>query len=302
MQVGLSDTEIEPTEMLAPYDAGGSRDDDEPPSRWAALLAWTAIVIGLAGLAWAGYQLLVETDSGSNDEPTTIAIVLPTATQTQDDVDTAPPTAVSLLGSTLDQAEAMTDARIRANGSEPSESVPEGQILRQSPDPGQQLTSNEIVVVLSSGPQPIALADLDVSGLAFDVAAQDLTQAGLNVLRVDEGSPTVPEGRVIRVDEVTARPGDTVHLVVSMGDRVQIPQDLLSMPIDEAVDALEELGFEFAEPVAVSEARIDSAGLDMDQFDIEHGDVVGIQEEEAGFGLWVSSGLTVTLVYFDSSL
>jgi hypothetical protein len=287
---------------MAAIPAGFDGSEDGPPSRWTALLAWVAVVIGVAALAWAGYQLLSSNESGSRDDPTAIAIVLPTATDTAEVNEASPPTAVALVGSTLDQAEALTDARIRANGSEPSDSVPEGQIVRQSPEPGQPLTNNEIVVVLSSGPQPIDLVQLDLVGLDFEVAAQDLTGAGLNVLMVDEGSAAIPEGRVIRVDETTARPGDTVHLVVSMGDREQIPQELLSMPIDEAVEALKELGFQVAEPVPVSESQIDSAGLDMNQFNIEDGDVVGIQDEGAEFGLWIPAGSTITPVYFDASL
>jgi serine/threonine-protein kinase len=300
--VGHGEPGLEPTETLATLDLDDDESGDKPPSRWTALLAWAAVAIGVLALAWAGYQLLGSSDPGGNDEPTAIAIVLPTATAEPDAEATTQPTAVSLIGTTLDQAEALTDARIRASGSEPSDSVPEGQIIRQSPEPGQPLTSNEIVVVLSTGPTPIDLVGLDLVGLAFDVAAQDLTSVGLNVLRVDEGSDSVPEGRVIRVDEASARPGDTIHLVVSMGNRVQIPQDLLSMPVDEAVEALQGLGLDVREPVAVSGERIESAGVDLTEFDIEDGDVVGIQEEDAGFGFWIPSGSAITLVYFDSLL
>ena len=302
MPVDYAGADLEPTESMATFSSRDKGSEGEPSSRWTAILAWAAVAIGIAALGWAAFQLLGGDEPGSTQQPTAIAIDLPRATDTPDESESAPPTAVSLVGITLDQAETLTDARIRADGSEPSDSVPEGQIIRQSPEPGQPSDQQRDFRRDERGTIPIELVDFDLAGLAFDVAAQDLTAAGLNVLRIDEGNDTVPEGRVIRVDEATARPGDTVHLVISMGDRVQIPQDLLSMPVDEAVDVLDELGLEVADPVAVSEERIDSVGLDMDVFEIEDKDIVGIQEEDAGFGLWIPAGSTITPVYFDSSL
>ena len=150
--------------------------------------------------------------------------------------------------------------------------------------------------------QPIQLAEIQVEGTPFDQVAQQLVVQGLNVSETNEGSQTIPEGQVIRINEQTANPGDTVHVVVSKGDKVQIPTDLQSQPVDEVVTRLKDLGLNVGEPIAVSKVRIESFGVNLDQLQIVDGDVVGIQEEGAGFGAWVARGSTVTPVYYDASL
>jgi len=87
-----------------------------------------------------------------------------------------------------------------------------------------------------------------------------------------------------------------------MGDMVQIPADLQSEPLDEAVSQLKELGLNVGEPIAVSKNRIESFQVNLDELGIVDGDVVGIQEEGAGFGAWIPRGSTVTPVYYDASL
>ena len=299
----LSALDPNATLPVAPLSEANSAEEDMRRSRLAAILAWAGVAIGVAVLLWAGFQLLGIDDADSPAEPTRISIELPTATTAPDrTASSSVPTAVSLIGSTLAEAETLTDLPIRITGEEASDSAADGEIVRQVPGPGQPVIEGELLVVLSSGPAQLDLADLDLPGLSFEDAASELTAAGVNVLRVDEGSETVPEGRVIRLGVDNASPGDTVPVVVSMGDQVQVPQELLGMPVDEAVATMEELGLEVNEPVAVSRETIDSAGLDMDAFAIENGDVVGFQEEEARFGLWLSARSTVTPVYFDASL
>jgi hypothetical protein len=122
------------------------------------------------------------------------------------------------------------------------------------------------------------------------------------VTQIQEGSETVAEGAVIRIDEQSAMPGETVHVMVSMGNKVQIPADLQSQPIDDAVDRLEEAGLTVGEPIGVSRDRIESFDVDLDEFQIVDGDLVGIQEDGAGFGLWVERGSLVTPVYYDAAL
>jgi beta-lactam-binding protein with PASTA domain len=189
-------------------------------------------------------------------------------------------------------------------GTETSDTVSAGQIIRQSPNAGNPVRTGELIVVVSDGPtaQPIQLSDIQVQGTPFDQVAQQLTGQGLNVSQVQEGSQSVPEGQVIRIDEQSANPGDTVHVVVSMGDMVQIPADLQSKPLDEAVSQLKDLGLNVGEPIAVSKSRIESFQVNLDELGIVDGDVVGIQEEGAGFGAWVPRGSTVTPVYYDASL
>ena len=274
---------------------------DEEHGQWprgTAVAAWLTVAIALVALTWIGVRLLRDNNSSGNQA----AQITPSAAVTE----TVPPvpTAISLVGMTVDEARASTNFQIRVVETESSETVPAGQIIRQSPNAGNPVRTGELIVVVSDGPaaQPIQLAAIQVEGTPFDQVAQQLIVQGLNVSETNEGSQSVPEGQVIRIDEQTANPGDTVHVVVSMGDKVQIPTDLQSQPVDEAVTRLKDLGLNVSEPIAVSKTRIESFGVNLDQLEIVDGDVVGIQEEGAGFGAWVPSGSTVTPVYYDASL
>jgi serine/threonine-protein kinase len=266
--------------------------------RGTAVAAWLTVAIALVALTWIGMRLLRDDNSSGNQA----AEITPTALSTS--TVQAVPTAISLVGMTVDQASASTNFRIRVVGTETSDTVPAGQIIRQSPNAGNPVRTGELIVVISDGPtaQPIQLSDIQVQGTPFDQVAQQLTGQGLNVSQVQEGSQSVPEGQVIRIDEQSANPGDTVHVVVSMGDMVQIPADLQSKPLDEAVSQLKDLGLNVGEPIAVSKSRIESFQVNLDELGIVDGDVVGIQEEGAGFGAWVPRGSTVTPVYYDASL
>jgi serine/threonine-protein kinase len=270
--------------------------------RGTSFVAWSAVAAALIVLAWIGIRLLNDRDAPESANTNQAIALSPTAVPTNT---TAPvPTAISLVGMSVDEARTQTALQIRVDKTEPSDTVPTGQIIEQSPSAGQPVQTGELVVVVSAGPndQPIQLADMSVQGVTFDQVAGQLMNQGLNVSQMQEGSQTVPEGQVIRIDEKSAHPGDTVHVVVSMGDQVQIPPDLQSEPIDEAVQRLKEMGLDVGEPIAVSRSRIQSFGVDLSQFQIVDGDVVGIQEESAGFGAWVARGSTVTPVYYDASL
>jgi eukaryotic-like serine/threonine-protein kinase len=281
-------------------EAAMTGDENAPTRRATAIAAWLAIGVGLFALIWIAVTLIDDRgdpDPGVADASPALSI---TSTATAASV----PTAVSLVGMTLDDASEATDMDVRVAATETSDSVPAGQIIRQSPNPGSPVRSGELIVVLSDGPaaQPIQLSDVPIAEVPFDQLAQQLTALGLNVTQVQEGSETVAEGAVIRIDEQSAMPGETVHVMVSMGNKVQIPPDLQSQPIDEAVDRLEEAGLTIGEPIGVSRERIESFEVDLDEFRIEDGDVVGIQQDGAGFGLWVERGSLVTPVYYDAAL
>src|SRR6478672_641840 len=266
--------------------------------RGTAVAAWLTVAIALVALTWIGVRLLRDDNPSGNQA----AQITPSAAVTQ----TVPPvpTAISLAGMTVDEARTSTNFQIRVVETETSETIPAGQIIRQSPNAGNPVRTGELIVVVSNGPaaQPIQLAEIQVEGTPFDQVAQQLVVQGLNVSETNEGSQTIPEGQVIRINEQTANPGDTVHVVVSKGDKVQIPTDLQSQPVDEVVTRLKDLGLNVGEPIAVSKVRIESFGVNLDQLQIVDGDVVGIQEEGAGFGAWVARGSTVTPVYYDASL
>jgi serine/threonine-protein kinase len=294
--------------MAIPSDAGSLSStpvESEGRTGWprgTSFVAWSAVAAALIVLTWIGIRLL--NDRGTSESANTNQAIALSPTAVPTNTAAPVPTAISLVGMSVEEARAQTALQIRVDKTEPNETVPAGQIIEQSPSAGQPVQTGELIVVVSSGPndQPIQLADMSVQGATFDEVAGQLMNQGLNVSQTQEGSQTVPEGQVIRIDEESAHPGDTVHIVVSMGDQVQIPADLQSEPVDEAVQRLRDMGLNVGEPIAVSESRIVSFGVDLGKFQIVDGDVVGIQEESAGFGAWVARGSTVTPVYYDASL
>jgi serine/threonine protein kinase len=285
-----------------PSDNG--EEETRGSGKLAILLAWLAVLAGIGAIGWIGYSLYDSHGHSGRDPITRIAastdVGTPTASTT-----TAPenalPTAASLIGLTLDEASARTSLSVRPVATEASDGVPGGQIIRQSPNPGDPIRNNEIVVVVSSGSGPVDLGSLDAANDSFVDITRQLTQLGLNVQQVDEGSATIAAGRVIRIEEQTANPGDDVHVVVSKGDQVQIPLDIQSMPIADAEAKLKDLGLTVGDPIGVSRAHIEQS-IDLAKYDIVDGDVVGIQEADAGFGSWIPSGSIVTPVYYDASL
>lgn len=276
-----------------------NQPEDEPdpaPGRATAILAWCGLALGVLALVWVVASFLTG-DDNSNPEITRVANGGGLSTSTA-----VAQTAPDLLGLTVAQAEDEAGGTITVTGSRADEAVPSGQIVEQTPAAGQPVGSGGIAVVLSSGPSPNLLEGLQIANRAFEEVTGTLTQLGLNVARQDERSTDVAEGMVIGTVETEARAGDTVTVRVSMGDRVQIPVDLQSQPVDEVTDVLEGLGLVVNDPIGVSEARIEAVGVDLEEFSIEDGDVVGIQEESAGFGQWVPPGSSVTPVYYDASL
>lgn len=272
--------------------------DDEPEpgtGRTTAILAWCGLALGVLALGWVVASFLTG-DDGSDPEITRVANGgLSTSTVVAQ-------TAPDLLGLTVEQAEDEAGIAIMVTGSRADESAPSGQIVEQLPEAGQPVGSDGISVVLSSGPSPNLLDGLEIANRAFEDVTNTLTQLGLNVARQDERSTDVAEGFVIATVETEAQAGDTITVRVSMGDRVQIPIDLQSQPVEDVTEVLEGLGLTVNEPIAVSATRIESAGVDLTEFSIEDGDVVGIQEENAGFGQWVAPGSSVTPVYYDASI
>jgi eukaryotic-like serine/threonine-protein kinase len=293
-------------DVNAPTDA----DDDSAlgnHSHLTAILAWVAVAIGLGAIIWIGISVWDARNDDGRPPITRIAgetiVSTPTAgASIAATSSSAPlPTAISLIGMTVSDATGKTTISVRQVATETSASVPDGQIIRQSPNPGEPIRNNEIVVVVSGGSGPIQLGSIDVVDKPLDTVAKQLTDLGLNVVPVDEGSASVAAGNVIRIEEQSAQAGDDVHLVVSKGDQVQIPLNLQSMPVDDAVAMLEDLGLVVKDPLGVSRSRIEES-IDLDAYKIVDGDVVGIQEADAGFGSWVDVGSTVTPVFYNSDL
>ncbi len=110
-----------------------------------------------------------------------------------------------------------------------------GQVIEQSIAAGTQVKAGQAVTyILSLGPNLVEVPDL--SGVQLGFARQQAEQRGLNISIVEQPSQQVSEGFVIRQDPrpgLRLQPGDTVALVVSIGNKVQVPE-LTGMSEDAA--------------------------------------------------------------------
>ncbi len=153
-----------------------------------------------------------------------------------------------LAGKTEDQAQdalAATNLAFGKSVGRWSETVPEGQVIRTSPEAGTTLKPGASVdLVLSRGRKPITVKDF--TGRSFEAARQALERRRLEVrVAAEEYSDTVPEGHVISQDPTTGTlfRGDTVSFVVSKGpELVEVPR-VQAMGVEAATELLEGLGF-----------------------------------------------------------
>lgn len=140
-----------------------------------------------------------------------------------------------------------------------SSDVPVGAVADASPAPGTPVPMNSTVTVaISQGPQPATVPEIEGQGLAE--ARRMLDEAGLNVGEVtEEFDDRIFGGNVVSVDPgpgTNLERGDRVDLVLSTAVRVP---DLAGTSLDDAVDALEDEGFD----VDTTRDR-DAAGVDFD--------------------------------------
>lgn len=115
----------------------------------------------------------------------------------------------------------------------PHPSAPAGQVLAQSPLPGQQLRpAASVRVALSSGPPRVVVPD--VLGFSVGRASSMLRRSGFDVRRTEQES-RAPEGRVIRTDPAPGqerRLPAAVTLVVSSGPAEPEPEPQDTVPSD----------------------------------------------------------------------
>lgn len=154
-----------------------------------------------------------------------------------------------LQGQTVEQARAALEELTLKVGTVTKaydEKIPEGRVIRTpDQDVGQQVKRGTVVdLVVSRGRQPIEVADQ--TGKPRDEAVGALEGLGFQVKTTEEFSDDVDEGRVISQSPAdgTRFKGDTITISVSRGpENVDVP-DVVGRPRDEAVEILEEAGFE----------------------------------------------------------
>lgn len=121
---------------------------------------------------------------------------------------------------------------------------PEGVVAQQDPpEKTVYKQTNRISVRVSKGPPEFKLPQL--ANTDPDAARSTLEGAGVRVRLAYEASATVPKGVVIRTEpggDANVRPGDTVTMVVSRGEVVEVPDLRLVATVDLAQDILEQKG------------------------------------------------------------
>ena len=124
--------------------------------------------------------------------------------------------------------------------------APVGSVVSSDPPAGEELRRDtEVDVVLSRGPQPVAVPE--VVGRTLAAARADIESAGLTVAgEVGEAyDSTAPAGSVLSQEPADGEllPGQAVTLQVSLGpEPVPVP-DLFDARYDTAAQELQELGF-----------------------------------------------------------
>ena len=162
-----------------------------------------------------------------------------------------------------------------------------GQIIHQSPDPGQKVpTGSSINITISLGEMPKVKTMENLVGQERTVAENFLTGQGLLYLCMEEASDTVEAGLVTRTEPAQGEEltdGQTVKLYISTGPtitEVQLP-DVVKQNVDTAKGLLDLQGIQLN--VQVKEE---------DSLEIDAGCVIRM---EPASGSTVKIGETVTL-------
>lgn len=134
---------------------------------------------------------------------------------------------IDLKGKTWDEAKTMLNKMglgITSGGSEESEEYEEGQILRQSAEPGDMVEKNSTITVVLASKSTKMITISNVADQNKDDAAYRLEQEGFKVDYSEEYSNKISQGRVIRtVPEIgsEAAEGSTIVLVISKGPEIK---------------------------------------------------------------------------------
>ncbi len=134
---------------------------------------------------------------------------------------------IDLKGKTWDEAKTMLNKMglgITSGGSEESEEYEEGQILRQSAEPGDMVEKNSTITVVLASKSTKMITISNVADQNKDDAAYRLEQEGFKVDYSEEYSSKISQGRVIRtVPEIgsEAAEGSTIVLVISKGPEIK---------------------------------------------------------------------------------
>ncbi len=153
-----------------------------------------------------------------------------------------------LTGITLDQATfflAKADLNVGEITREYSDRLEAGVVISQNPpaDDGVSKGTN-VDLMVSKGPRPIRVPD--VIGKTTSEASAEITKEQLKVVKSEEFSDSVEEGRVIRMSPppgTSIEKDGEVSIVISKGPELISIPDLEGMSQDDAKSELETRGF-----------------------------------------------------------
>jgi serine/threonine-protein kinase len=166
-------------------------------------------------------------------------------------VSQGPPVAVvpNLRGIPLDEAKRLLAQEDLTPGEERrefSEEVPRGSVIDTSPAPGEERRPNSAVDLVVSRGEEIDVPD--VVGVPEGTAMQRLGEEGFEAEVAAERVFSQEEaGTVARQSpgaHATAGAGDTITLTISKGPEMIVVPDVRGRPEDEAIEILEDAGFE----------------------------------------------------------
>ena len=154
----------------------------------------------------------------------------------------------NVVGKQLSVATRLLEERhLRVSSSEVTNSdVPAGQVISQSPEPGESVKEQRLVhLVVSKGAGDITIPDLQ--GMSFDQAREKLKSLGLSIGKVTYVSDTSKDDGVVISQGLQAggkaSKGATVDITVNQtkSSTIEIP-NVVGMTIKEAKEALGNLG------------------------------------------------------------
>jgi serine/threonine-protein kinase len=124
------------------------------------------------------------------------------------------------------------------------DTVPEGQVIDQSPDPGVRLERGSgVTITVSKGPQPVRVPD--VTGQPAESARAALQDVGFVVNQKQDFSSAIARGSVISTDPPAGKKapkGSTVTMLVSKGPRTFPMPNVTGLTRAVAVARLQSMG------------------------------------------------------------
>jgi serine/threonine-protein kinase len=131
-----------------------------------------------------------------------------------------------------------------------SAGVAKGDVISILPAAGARVPpESKVSVVVSDGPPPVNVAD--VHGESYNQAAQQLTGQHFKVQKAVEFNNDVPAGEVTRTSPPAGQAtpyGSTVTVYVSKGPQMVHLPNVTDMPLIDAYNLLQSLGFQVNAP------------------------------------------------------